>query len=94
MASSLDVYRDVWGPYISPEEASTAATGETDKALGSVLSMLIELFLEKQAIRRVLDCTEDEDDIAGYEYKLKLIRGEESSLHRIESGLQSRLKVP
>lgn len=94
MGASLDAYRDIWGSYISPEEAAAADSASTDRTLGAVISMLAELYLEKRAIRAALDATDDDDDIADYEYRLKMIRNEESSLHRIESGLQSRLKVP
>ena len=68
-------------------------TRVTDKALGAVISMLAELYLEKRTIRMQLEDTDDEDIIGDLEWRLKMIRNEESSLHRIESGLQSRIKV-
>lgn len=94
MGASLSAYRDIWGPYITPEEASAAESSATDKALGAVISMLAELYLEKRTIRKKLELTDDEEEIADLEWRIKMIRNEESSLHRIESGLQSRLKVP
>ena len=94
MGMILDTYESIWGAYKTPEEASTAATGETDRTLGAVISMLAELYLEKRAIRMQLEDETDDDVIGELGYQLKLIRSEESSLHRIESGLQSRLKTP
>lgn len=88
--------RDMFGSYCSPEEAAAAAADETDKALGAVISMLAGLFMEKRNIRmelEELDTTMDEDEVAELEWRLKMIKSEESSLHRIESGLQSRLRV-
>ena len=94
MGLIMETYDAIWGAYLTPEEAAQASTDQTDKALGAVIAMLAELYLEKRALRQELTSTEDEDTIGEIEYQLKLIRGEESSLHRIESGLQSRLKVP
>lgn len=79
--------------YTSVEEAIGCAQDQTDKALGAVIAMLAELYREKRDIRVTLEGTDDEDEIADLEWRLKMIRNEESSLHRIESGLQSRLKV-
>ena len=93
MGASLEAYKNIWGPYLTPEEASAADASATDKALGAVISMLAEAYLEKRKVRMQLEQTDDEDEIAELEWKLKMIRNEESSLHRIESGLQSRLKV-
>lgn len=85
--------RVVWGPYLSPEEASMADAASTDKALGAVIAMLAQLYMEKRQIRMELEDTNDEEIIGDLEWRLKMIRNEESSLHRMESGLQSRLKV-
>jgi hypothetical protein len=82
-----------FGAYLTPEEAMAADADATDKTLGAVIAMLAGLYVEKRAIRTQLDATDDEDEIAELEWKIKMIRNEESSLHRIESGLQSRLKV-
>lgn len=87
---------DIFGGYLDPHEAAAAALDQTDKALGAVISMLTQLYLEKRNIRMALqqlDVESDDDEIGELEWRLKMIRGEESSLHRIESGLQSRLKV-
>ena len=83
-----------FGSYLTPEEAMDADSSSTDRTLGAVISMLAGLYLEKRAIRQQLDATDDDDEIAELEWRIKMIRNEESSLHRIESGLQSRLKVP
>lgn len=83
--------------YTSVEEALGCAQSETDRALGAVLAMLAGLYFEKKAIRlrlQELDADTDEDEVAELEWSLKMLRNEESSLHRLESGLQSRLKVP
>ena len=82
--------------YTSVEEAIGCAQDETDKALGAVVAMLAGLYAEKRRIRLALeelDTLEDEDEVGELEWRLKMLRNEESSLHRIESGLQSRLKV-
>ena len=55
--------------------------------------MLTTLYLEKRNIRLQLEATDDEDEIGEWEWKLKMLRAEESSLHKIESGLQSRLSA-
>lgn len=79
--------------YSTPQEATQAAADETDKALGAVISMLGALYFEMRDVRyRIMDA-EDDDDIAEYEYYMKSLRREEASLHRIMSGLQSRLKA-
>jgi hypothetical protein len=79
-------------PYLSPEEAAYCAQDATDKALGAVLAQLVQLYLEKQNLHRELDNTEDDDTAEAVEWRLKQVRDEERSLHRIESGLQSRLR--
>jgi len=79
--------------YLTPEEASEASIDQTDKALGAVVAMLYGLYLEKRNLRMQLQRTDDDDEIGELEWQLKHIRSEESSLHRLESGLQSRLKV-
>jgi hypothetical protein len=79
--------------YLTVEEAQAASLDQTDKALGAVVSMLYSLYLEKRNLRAELSSTDDEDEMGEIEQELKMIRGEESSLHRIESGLQSRLRV-
>jgi hypothetical protein len=83
-----------FGAYLTPEESMCADASSTDRTLGAVISMLAGLYLEKRNIRMQLEATDDEEEIAELEWKLKSIRSEESSLHRIESGLQSRLKMP
>lgn len=83
--------------YTSVEEAIGCAQSETDRALGAVLALLAGLYMEKKNIRlrlEELDADSDEDEVSELEWRLKMLRNEESSLHRIESGLQSRLKVP
>lgn len=93
MGQIMRAYESMWGPYLTPEEASCAAVDQTDKTLGAVISMLAELYMEKRTIRMQLEDTDDEEIIGDLEWRLKMIRNEESSLHRIESGLQSRIKV-
>lgn len=84
---------DAMGPYLSPLEATQAAADETDKALGAVVSMLYVLYQEKRQLRIMIQRVDDDETIGELEWELKQIKSEESSLHRIESGLQSRLKV-
>ena len=79
-------------PYLDPSEAAYCAQDATDKALGAVISQLMLLYLEKQRLHTELDNTEDADNEEAIEWRLKQLRDEERSLHRIESGLQSRLK--
>lgn len=80
--------------YMSVEEAQEAATGQTDRALGAVIAMLYQLYMEKRALRIQLETEMDEEIASTIEWRLKHLKQEESSLHRIESGLQSRLRVP
>jgi len=78
-------------PYFSPEEAAYCATDATDKALGAVIAKLFQLAMEQQQLHTDLD--EADDDLAeAISWRLKLLHNEERSLHRIESGLQSRLR--
>jgi len=79
--------------YLSPEESAAASIDGTDKALGWVIGQLTQSYLVARNLRMKLTATNDEDEIGELEWQLKLLRQEESSLHRIESGLQSRLKV-
>lgn len=84
---------DGMGPYLSPLEATQASADETDKALGAVVSMLYLLYQEKRKLRYEINAGRTDEEIGDLEWEMKQIRGEESALHRIESGLQSRLKV-
>lgn len=79
--------------YLTPEDSAAASIDQSDKALGYVIGELTQLYLEKRSLRFQILATEDEEEVGDLEYVMKLIRSEESSLHRIESGLQSRLKV-
>ena len=81
------------GPYLTPLEATQAAVDETDKALGAVVSFLYSLYQEKRKLRTLIMNEPDDEIVGELEYELKMLRSEETSLHRIESGLQSRLKV-
>ena len=48
-------------PYLDPFEASQAAMDSTDKALGAVLAMLMNLYLEKKNLYAAINEL-DEDD--------------------------------
>jgi hypothetical protein len=80
--------------YLSPEDSDALATDDVAKKLNNIVSLLVEYFLEKRNLRKELELTDDEEKAEELEWKLKMLRAEESSLHRIESGLQSLLKVP
>jgi hypothetical protein len=80
--------------YLSPEDSDALATDDAAKKLNNIVSLLVEYFLEKRNLRKELELTNDEEKAEELEWKLKMLRAEESSLHRIESGLQSLLKVP
>lgn len=84
---------DGMGPYLSPLEATQASADETDKALGAVVSMLYLLYQEKRQLRLQINLELNDQEIGDLEYEMKMIRAEESALHRIESGLQSRLSA-
>lgn len=79
--------------YMTPEDSASASIDQSDKALGWAIGELTQLYLEKRLLRFKILATDDEEELGDYEYEMKLIRSEESSLHRIESGLQSRIKV-
>ena len=80
-------------PYLDPQEAAYCDLDATDKALGAVIAQLFQLHFEKARLHQELDSTEDEDREEEIEWRLKQLRSEEQGLHRIQSGLQSRLKV-
>lgn len=79
--------------YLTPEDSAAASIDQSDKALGWAIGELTQLYLEKRNLRFKIMATDDEEELGDLEFEMKLIRSEESSLHRIESGLQSRLKV-
>lgn len=79
--------------YLTPEDSAAASIDQSDKALGWCVGQLTSLYLEKRNLHQRLAQTNDEETIGELEWELKLLRSEESSLHRIESGLQSRLKI-
>lgn len=80
-------------PYLNPEEAAYCDVDATDKALGAVIAELVRLHYEKVDLHRRLDDADDEETEATISWRLKQIRSEEHGLHRIQSGLQSRLRV-
>lgn len=80
--------------YTTPQEAASAAQGETDAALGYVISEAARYLQMKVDIRKRLEATDDTEEIGELEWELKLLRNEEQSLLKIGSMLQSRLKVP
>jgi len=78
-------------PYLSPQEAAYCAVDATDKALGAVIAKLVLLAMEQEQLHQ--DLNDADDDLAeAIEWRLKQLHNEERSLHRIESGLQSRLR--
>ena len=79
--------------YMSIKEATEASADETDKALGATVAILRQLAMEKAMLHSEKWGIEDEERISAIDERLKEIKSEESSWHRIESGLQSRLKV-
>lgn len=79
--------------YRTPEEGAAADTSTTDRWLGAILGKLYQQLQAKELVSLKLLRTDDEDEIDQLEYELKLIRSIESSLHRLESGLQSRLSA-
>jgi hypothetical protein len=78
-------------PYLTPVEAAYCAVDATDKALGAVIAQLFLLALEQQQLHKDLDDADD-DTSEAIEWRLRQLHNEERSLHRIESGLQSRLR--
>jgi hypothetical protein len=80
--------------YRSPQEGAAASASETEKGLGAVIAMLAQKYWEMETVRRSLMEEDDPDIIGEYEWQLKLLRQGESSLQRIMSGMQSRLKIP
>jgi len=80
--------------YMSPEEGASADASMTDRSLGAVLAMLNLLLMEKSKLQmRKWDEDVDEEELAFIKERVKDIASQESSLHRIESGFQSRLRV-
>lgn len=79
--------------YLTPEDSAAASIDQSDKALGWAIGELTQLYLAKRNLRMKLMATDDEEEIGDLEFEMKLLRSEESSLHRITSGLQSRLKI-
>lgn len=79
--------------YMSAEDFEKMANDSTDKTLEYVVSLLYLYLLKKRNLRVQLESEVDEDVIGEIEWRLKLLRDEEKSLHRLESGLQSRLSA-
>ena len=80
--------------YMTPEEGAAADAGMTDRSLGATLAMMRILLAEKATLaRRKWEDGVDAEELAYIKERMKDIRDEESSLHRIASGFQSRLKV-
>ena len=62
----------VFGPYLDPLEASQADAASTDRALGAVIAMLAELYMEKRNIGfQLSDLDPDEDEDEVYELSLR-----------------------
>lgn len=81
--------------YQSPEEACSASQDETDKALGWVIHNLGVYLLMKQKNREDIgDAMDDDELVKELEWARRLLKDEESSLQKIGSMLQSRLRVP
>ena len=80
--------------YMTPEDGATADANMTDRSLGATLAMMRILLAEKaQLARQKWDEDVTEEQLAYIKERMKDIKDEESSLHRIASGFQSRLKV-
>ena len=80
--------------YRSPQEGAAASQDQTDKALGAVIAMLAQKYWEMETTRQALIREQDPDLIGDLEWTLKMLRQGESSLQRLMSGMQSRLKIP
>jgi hypothetical protein len=79
--------------WLSPEEFSLLANDTADKALEYINAKCYENLYQQMNLHLEMDGMEDEDILADAEDELKTLRQQESSLHRIQSGLQSRLKL-
>ncbi len=81
-------------PYLDPQEAAQADAYQTMTELQVTVAALNVLYMQKAKLHEELRNADDEGAVEVIEWQLKLLREEERSLHRIESGLQSILKVP
>jgi chaperonin cofactor prefoldin len=80
-------------PYLSPEEAAQADAFSTLQELQRVIARCELLLVEKAQLHTDLEDA-DEDQTEAVEWRLKQLKSEETSLHRIGSMLQSVLRVP
>jgi hypothetical protein len=79
--------------YLSPSEFRQMMEYNTAGALDYVLNVLHTLSLQMITLQLQIDQEEDEDVIGEWELKMKALRRQETSFHRLLSGIQSRLKV-
>ena len=80
-------------PYLSPEEAAQADAFSTLQELQRVIAHCNLLLVQKGQLHTELEDA-DEEQTEAIEWRLKQLKSEETSLHRIGSMLQSVLRVP
>lgn len=81
-------------PYaLTPLEWAEMDAAQLDRSLGWVLGDLTRLMLQLRNLRIRLLAEVDDEVMSDLKYELQLLRQEESSLHHLESGLQSRLRA-
>lgn len=79
--------------YLTPQEFLELMNSNTTGALEYVIHLLYIKYLEMVNLQLEINAEMDDDVIGGLEYEMKAKRREETSLHRLESGIQSRLKA-
>lgn len=79
--------------WLSPSEFQELASDRTDKALEYINSKIYEIMYAQMLKRMEIDEEMDEEIIGELEWQLKGLRQQESTLVRLQSGLQSRLRV-
>lgn len=82
--------------WLTPEEFQLMANDATDKSLEYINAKLYENLYQQMLLHTEMeqyDPEEDEEVVAELALEIKTLRQQESSLHRLQSGLQSRLKL-
>lgn len=79
--------------YLTPQEFIEMMSANTAGALDYIINLLYIKLLEMVNLQLEINEEMDEERVGELEYQMKAKRREETSLHRLESGIQSRLKA-
>ena len=84
----------VFNPYeLSPQEWAEMDRYQVETALGWVGGDCARVLMAMRNLRITIFKSDDDDERAEAEYRWKMLKTEESSLHRLAGILQSRAKL-